>query len=291
MRKKQQMPRLIDAPIYGYMQALYMAFYSRRLYVDVAKRWTGVGLIYCLILIALLSIPLSIQAIVAFDQFFDNEIVLPITNMPALHIQRGELIFDKPMPYLVKSKSGKVVTVIDTTGVWSVEHNPYPDLTFFITKNKFYFRLPPLALGPMSSTNERTNAFEENAFNPEESSTFDASTWLQSSHLLWMKWIVILTAYPSIAAFIFGLCFPMLMVLSMLSQAFAWLVLKSKLTFYETARMIVVASTAPMTLLMILTASNLLFQGVGVICVALISAYFSFGVLSLKRESNQMVRA
>ena len=277
MRKQQQMLRLIDSPIYGYAEALYMAFYSRRLYVDVAKRWTGIGFFYCLFLIAMLSIPLSIQGIVAFNQFFDNELALPIKNIPALHIQKGALVFNKPMPYLVKSKSGQVFAVIDTTSV-------------VFTKHKFYFRLPAWALNPTPPTKEEADAFKVQVFDKKDTSTFIASEWLQTSHVLWMKWLIILSTYPSIAAFILGLFFPSLMVLAMMSQAFAWLVLKSKLTFYETARMLLVASTAPMTLLMILIAVNGLFQGVGAVCVALLLAYFSFGVLSLKCEKNQMVR-
>ncbi len=38
----------IDAPAYGYWKALYMSFYSTRLYVDVGKRWRGIGLLYLL---------------------------------------------------------------------------------------------------------------------------------------------------------------------------------------------------------------------------------------------------
>ena len=290
MRKKQQMPRKINAPIYAYSQALYMAFYSRRLYVDVAKRWTGVGFLYLLFLIALLSIPLSIRAIAAFDRFFDDELVLPIKNIPALHFEKGALVFDKPMPYLVRSKSGKVHTVIDTTGTVSVKKNPYPDLTLLITKNKYYSRLPAPALGLNTPAKEDPGAFDVQDFSKEDSSTFVASSWLQASHLLMMKWVVILSAYPSIATFIFGLCFSSLMVLAMLSQAFAWLVLRARLTFYETARMLLVASTAPMTLLMILIAANGLFKGIGLVFVSLLSIYFSYGVLSFKRESHQMVR-
>ena len=36
--------KLIDAPVYRYWDALYMSFYSRRLYVDVGKRWRGLGI-------------------------------------------------------------------------------------------------------------------------------------------------------------------------------------------------------------------------------------------------------
>ncbi|HBI21688.1 MAG TPA: hypothetical protein DDY37_03740 [Legionella sp.] len=291
MQKKQQMPRQINAPIYAYAEALYMAFYSKRLYVDVAKRWTGVGFVYFLLLIALLSIPLSIRAIVAFDQFFDDELVQPIKSIPALHFKKGALVFDKPMPYLVKSKSGKVNTVIDTTGTVSTKNNPYPELTLLITKNKYYFRLPAPVFSPTTATKENADGFDVQWFDKEDSSTFVASSWLQSSHVLWMKWLFIVSVYPSITAFIVGICFSLLMVLALLSQAFAWLVLRSRLTFYETARMLLVASTAPMTLFMILMAANGLFKGVGVVCVAILSVYFSYGVLSFKRERNQMVRA
>ncbi len=284
----QKTPRRINSPIYRYAEALYMAFYSRRLYVDVAKRWTGLGLVYLLLLIAMISIPLSIHAVVAFDRFFDEELMLPLQNIPALHIQQGDVYFDKPMPYLVKSKSGKVVAVIDTTGAVSLKKNPYPELMLFITKNNLYFRPAQLSLSPTSPTKDD---FKVQTFDKNDTSTFVASAWLQSSHLLWLKWLFVLLAYPCIAAFIFGLCFSSLLIFSMLAQAFAWLVLKSKLTFYESTRMIFVASTAPLAFFMILVSANCLFEGVGLVCVALLSVYFSYGVLSYKRESKQMVRA
>ena len=284
----QKTPRKINAPIYPYAEALYMAFYSRRLYVDVAKRWTGVGFFYFLFLIALLSIPLSIRAVVEFERFFDEEVIWPIQQIPPLQIQKGDLQFDKPMPYLVKKKSGEVVTVIDTTGAVSIHNNPYPELMLLVTKNKLYFRPPALALQSSSSSHD---TFKVQTFNKNDTSLFFASDWLQSSHLLWLKWGMVVLAYPCIAAFIFGLGFSFLLIFSMLAQAFAWLVLRSKLTFNETARMLFVASTAPLTLFMILTSANAVFHGSGWICVGLLSVYFSLSVLSLKREMNQMVRA
>src|SRR5476651_2545843 len=59
--KEKNKLKLIDAPVYGYWKALYMSFYSRRLYVDIGKRWHGFGLVYLLLAIAVLSLPFALR--------------------------------------------------------------------------------------------------------------------------------------------------------------------------------------------------------------------------------------
>ena len=72
MRKKApgQQLKNIDSPNYTYWQALYKAFYSWWLYVDVGKRWKGYGFLYLLLAVAVFSMPVSLKAIFDLKRSF-----------------------------------------------------------------------------------------------------------------------------------------------------------------------------------------------------------------------------
>jgi len=127
--KKTHELRVIDTPIYKYWQAFGLAFYSSSLYIDVIRRWRGLGFVYLLLLIMVTAIPITLRATIAFEQYFDEQIVLPFKLLPKFMIQNGEVIFDKPMPYQIKSKSGTVIGVVDTTGAVTRFNNKDPHST------------------------------------------------------------------------------------------------------------------------------------------------------------------
>lgn len=293
MRKKQQQqaPRMIDAPLYSHWQALYMALYSRRLYVDVAKRWTGIGLLYILLLQAIIMIPFAIRTMIEFNHFFNNTILLPIERIPLFYISNGEVLFDKKMPYLIKNNEGQVVSIIDTTGRVSNIDDTYPDLKFLVTKNKLYMR--PTLMGvhdkitvDMSKRNLIVQDFGNNA-----NFIFNPMTWIENMHFKWIKIGVLVLIYPVIVSFSFGMIYSLMMVFAMLSQAYAWLILKTKLTFPQAARLLTVASTAPLAIFMVCLAFGAIFAGLGLLCIGLWSIYFSLGTLSFKRENRSLVHA
>ncbi|WP_238584019.1 DUF1189 family protein, partial [Legionella drozanskii] len=94
-----------------YSKALYASFYSSVLYADVVKRWHGLGMGHLLFLIILGVIPLSGRVIVAFNHFFNEEILFPIQALPLLTIQNGEVTYKQPMPYLIKNNKKEVVSI------------------------------------------------------------------------------------------------------------------------------------------------------------------------------------
>ncbi len=119
----------ITASNYNYLQAIYKSFYSALLYVDIAKRWRGLGLSYLIVIIALASLPFSVRVMMNFNQFFINKIVFPVEKLPLLSVHHGEIEFENPMPYLIKNPEGQVVSLIDTTGIVTRIDNTYPHLS------------------------------------------------------------------------------------------------------------------------------------------------------------------
>ncbi|HEL8434089.1 TPA: hypothetical protein U0D75_002421, partial [Legionella pneumophila] len=85
--KEKNKLKPIDAPIYSYWQALYMSFYSKRLFVDVGKRWRGIGLIYLLLVVAICSIPFSIRIASDFNKTFNQQIIQPLLQLPTVYVQ------------------------------------------------------------------------------------------------------------------------------------------------------------------------------------------------------------
>lgn len=51
MSEQNKVLRKVDAPFYNYWQAIVLSFFSSRLYVDVGKRWKGLGFRYLLLIV------------------------------------------------------------------------------------------------------------------------------------------------------------------------------------------------------------------------------------------------
>lgn len=290
MGKKQQMPKPINTSIYRYRQALYMAFYSSRLYVDVAKRWRGFCFSYLLLLIAIAAIPFSVHSILDINHYLNDKIISPVEKIPTLHIKNGELLFDKPMPYIIKDKAGSAVIMIDTQSNVTGMDAAYPELMILITKNKIYFRVPEINYFLKKSENVAQPPVVK-MMDKNDSEIFVSKEWVKSIGLLRIKWFFRIMFYPLTVSFLFGLCCTLVLVLTMIAQTISLIFLKYTLSFKEAARMLIVASTAPVFVFLLLLSVNGLFPEIGFVCAGLYTIYFCYGVLAIKRECRMMVAA
>jgi len=94
-----------------------MSFYSKKLYRDVGQNWRGVGFTYLLFLLALVWIPVIYLWGVMFSEF--KTVVYPkiIEKVPEVQIKDGEVVLNKPMPYVISDEdTKKPFVVVDTTG-------------------------------------------------------------------------------------------------------------------------------------------------------------------------------
>lgn len=290
MRKKT-IPKQINTPLYRYWQALYMSFYSKRLYIDVAKRWKGFCFAYLLLMIAVVSIPISIRLAIEFNQYFNEQLMLPLKKLPPLYIHQGEVIFDKPVPYFIKDKQGSVVAMIDTRP-WVVGmDSAYPDLMLLITKNKLYYRSPKIPSFVKANIPMVNNPVSVDTLDTHYSDIFVASEWIKSSRVMKLKWLGTLLVYPMIVPLFFGMCFSFLFMFAMIAQVFSWLIFKFKMSFKKTYRVLIVATTPQTAIFMLLLSVNSLFKGIGIFCAALGAVYFSYAVISIKRESKMIAHS
>ena len=280
----------IDKPYFRYRNAWYMAFYSRRLYVDVCKRWRGIGLTYLLLLITLLSIPLSLRLVIDFNRYFDEQMMDPIRQLPNIYIQNGQLSLDAPMPYLIRNKQGEVVAVVDGKSTYPDMIKFYPKLTLLITDRIIYFSPPKLALFRAKKVGASDNHPYESPITDLRDGLFNGDDWIQSSGVIKMKWFVEALVFPSVAAFFFAIYMVFMLAVTLLAQAYSWMIFKIKLKFREAARLCMIAVTAPVVLLFALLTMHTTIPGSGTVQILLFAAYFSFAALAVKHERKSLVR-
>jgi len=101
---------------FNIFQAIYMSFYSKKLYRDVALNWGGKAFLYLLLIIALVSVYFAIAvqglANVAYKQASAN--IFP--QIPEISIKDGKLSTPEKRPYFITDTNKKIFAVIDTTG-------------------------------------------------------------------------------------------------------------------------------------------------------------------------------
>ena len=290
MSKKSTNMRLSDAPIYSYWQALYLAFYSSRLYIDVAKRWRGYGLRYLLLVIAILTIPLSVLVIYNFNTYFSEQMVEPITKIPRLYIQNGAVVFDKPMPYLIKNKSGNVVAIVDTTTSIDAASKLFPDLTVLITKDNLYFKPPKFQLFSTKQEELKGGNVYAQPISKHINEVFVGKEWIAASGILKLKVAVEFLVYPIMVGLVYGVYLGVMLFLAFVAQLCAIIVFKYRLSFKDSCRIFFVAATPQTALFFIMFAAKITLPFGGLIYVVLLAIYFNYAVICVKRESNKMVR-
>ncbi len=290
MAKEQNKLKSIDAPLFSYWSALYQSFYSKRLYIDVGKRWRHFGIGYVLLLIALWSIPFAVKVGLDFDIIYKQQLTDPLSTIPTLLIQNGEVSFDKPMPYIVKNKQEQVVLIVDTTDKINSFLPEYPYLSVLINKNSVAFRMPELQFPGIQQQHVNPNKPIIQTFDKGESLIFDGKRIVEQNDFKRWKYIVTLLVYPVVFAVFFSLFIVLFFTFGFLGQLFARIFFSFQMSVKQSITLLVVAVSPAMWLLLGLLLFNLTFPGYGFLLVGVLALYFSFATYSLKSESRQLVR-
>ena len=289
-KNKSKSPRLLDAPLYSIWQALYLAFFSPTLYVDVVKRWRGMVVRYLFLLIACATLPFSLRLMVVLDQYLHDQLIVPMQTLPPLSIQQGEISFEHLMPYTLSNKTGDIVTIVDTTGrINVINPGDYPKLSWLITKNKMYFRNPPLNLFTHLAEHHQYSKIFEEPLDPDLTGVFRGQDFLETYHVFRLTRFIVWSVYPCMVMFFFMLIVSFLLPMAWAAQLFAEMLFKIKLSYVQAFRLLIIASTAPITIAFGLMAIDKIFPGTGFIYILLLSAYFSLGMIAFKHANIKMV--
>lgn len=286
---KEKALRSIDAPLYKYWQALYLSFFSSRLYVDVGKRWRGIGILYLLLLMFIITLPFALRVTLNFNQYFTDEIIEPLKKIPKLYVQNGKVSLDKPMPYLIKNNRGEVVSIIDTTGTVKSIDGTFPALSTLITKDEFIYRLPPPQFFFEQTAVQNTSPIYVQPLSTEMNEIFDGKQWVASSGIERARILSIVTLYPTIVLMFFVVYLAFFLAFAFMGQLVAKLFMKFNISYKQACRLLMVSATPQIVVLVVFLTLNWVFLGLGLLLILLLAGYFSFAVLSLKRESSKLV--
>lgn len=282
----------IDKPSYRYWDALYRSFYSKNLYVDVGKKWKGLGLLYLLLVIALLSIPLAIKLSMDIKTAFNDMLYDPLVKTPILYIQNGQLSFDKPMPYLVKNNKGKVVLIIDTTGSVNTFTTKYPDLSILINKDKLSYLIPipklPTIAGLGSSATQQKSVPFVQSFGKAANEVFDGKRLVESHSISWLQIVIQWMTYPMVVAAFFSIFIIMFLVLAMMGQVLASVFFSFSLSYFTACRLLCVSSTPMLVFLIGTMTFHIIFNGMGIVLLGLLFVYYSLALFYMKQESRKV---
>jgi len=102
---------------YTLFHPLLFSFFSRSLYRDVARNWSGVGFLYLLLLLSLAWIPATLTIHRTVGVFTDRIGPMVLEQVPAITITDGEVSIQEPQPYVIQAPgTGTPLAIIDTTG-------------------------------------------------------------------------------------------------------------------------------------------------------------------------------
>lgn len=289
MAKRTQAIRNITHPLYHYYQAVYLSFFSPRIYVDVANRWKGIGFLYLMFVLILASIPLTARMIIDFNRYFDQAMIYPVMQLPPLMIQNGIVSLDKPMPYIIKNSQGDIVSIVDTTGTINAIDHHYPHLAILITKNKIAYRPPKMRLFFNQHQSQIGDAVYEQTLDENDNEVFDVQEWFKSSHVGMLKHLGQFLMYPLVLSVLCSAYLIVTLLFALLGQLVAQLMFSTKLKFKETCRLLSVAVTPQLMIFIILLTCNLVLPWAGIVYTSLIAGYFSFAVFSVNRSRKSMV--
>ncbi len=102
---------------YSVFQVPFLSFYSKELYRDVGKNWTGPGFGYLILILAVCWLFSMSKIGTGLNKFFNEDVPRFTEQFPEIEIVKGEVSIQESQPYYIKDPVTKKITVIiDTTG-------------------------------------------------------------------------------------------------------------------------------------------------------------------------------
>ena len=107
-----------------YVDALWQSFFSRSLYLDVARHWRGLGFLYLLLIVVLGWLPDLAKLQMGVQTLHGESAESFIRQIPVIDIRDGTATANVETPYFIKNpKNGKVLAIIDFSGQYTTLDN------------------------------------------------------------------------------------------------------------------------------------------------------------------------
>ncbi len=280
----------LDRREFGFWRALVGAFFSSRLYVDVAKRWRGFGFFFLLGVFFIAGTPFGVRCEYAIYNYCQDYLIEPLEHFPTLSIQEGHLEWNSWMPYRMLNKNGKTVLMVDTTDtVTKIDHKKDPDLTWLLTADSLHFSPPVLQITPNLQL-PLENAARVTLFDPGANDTIVLSE-LGSSGFKLAVYTMAFLAYPCVICVLLGTATTILAAFAWAAQYYIRVVFRYKMSYQAVCRLLAVSFTPPLFMSFFIVTFGINFSNDRLYAFLLFALYFNFGVLSVRRVDRAMVFA
>lgn len=137
-----------------YLQAVYQSFGSTSLYTQVIYRWIGSGLLYLVILAAVISVIVCVRMSYTIYRFNQDYIPGLASQVPTLTIANGEAKTDVAQPHVIRDNKQNALVVINTH---ITEDDQLPDEkgVIFVARN-YMLTLDKKGITPDKNAYKRT---------------------------------------------------------------------------------------------------------------------------------------
>ncbi|MBI1797008.1 MAG: DUF1189 family protein [Candidatus Eisenbacteria bacterium] len=122
-----------------YPRALLDAYFARDVYRDAARNRRGVGMLFTLLLAAIVTLLAVLRIAFALSGFAAGEAPRIIAQLPTITVDHGRVAIDRPSPVTIHDpRTGAPIAVIDTSGaVPSLEGS---EAWLLLTRDRLIYR-------------------------------------------------------------------------------------------------------------------------------------------------------
>lgn len=288
--KNLQKPK-ISRNHYSYWQALGLSFYSPNIYVDAAKRWTGLGAMYLLFLCFILASPIAAQFIQKTRHFFNDTLEPAVKEMPTLIIKDKKLSF--------KEDKSRGITPQTKSWVWPPHksiNQSYPDIVINLPRNLQTFQtvfIPilitqnfiqiqnysPIGKDVITDVIE-IGKDEDGVFGPEE----------LGQMITQIKYNLLSSAYSYLAFFMWAMLFSSLLFTANIANVLYYAIYRTKLSWRNAVRVLSIAVTPGLVLLEILYFLDQINYKWLLFSLAVIVGYYFLGARACILDREPVLR-
>ena len=252
----------------GIFQAIYLSFYSKRLYRDVAQHWAGKSFLYLFILLSFICIYYAFASQSVTSLAYEAIYTSIAPQVPVIAIKDGKISTPEKKPYFITDPdSHENIAVIDTTGQYKT--NAEAKAPVLLTETQLFMEKEK---GEMRIYTVPANM--ETTVDPKEINV----TIHQFLPYLWIPFFVIFLFLTFIYRILQAL------VYSIIGKIFAN-VYKVQLTYGKIMQIMLVAITPVMIISVIQHAIGLFIPFEFLFYFILAMAYLFFGILANKQEN------
>lgn len=250
---------------FNIFEAIYLSFYSKRLYREVATTWGGYAILYLLMIVTLSWIAMTWQFQTIISEGYKNNNGWIVSQVPVMTVKDGKISTPSHKPYIITEPGTQnKIAIIDTTGKYkSLEE---AGTGILVTEDKII----------TSNSNNETRIY-----NISQKTNVTVDPFIVNGY------INKIVGYAWIPMFI---CFVLMSFFYRLVQAFIYAVLgkifnyfyDTELTYGQIALIAMIAVTPAIILDILLGAAAIHFNGQYTLYFILTMFYLCYGLAANK---------